>query len=269
MQVREINDETTALSSAVPIPMVGVLPVNAFLVKGDQPVLVDTGISPERDDFMASLRELIDPPDLRWIVLTHSDNDHVGSLAALLEEAPNARIVTSFITVGIAGVGPVPIPPERALMVRDGSTVELGDRTFTARRPPLFDNPGTLGFYDAKQDVLFGADCFGAPFSSPDGALADDVASTPAAEVMAGQLVWGAVDSPWALFTDEAGMRARFEQFVADDPSLVLSAHLPPIRADLARHVESLTKLPSAAPFVSPDQAAFEAFMAEMGGPPQ
>ena len=41
------------------------------------------------------------------------DRDHTGALMQLLAEAPNARVVTSFVSVGIMGVGNEPIPPER------------------------------------------------------------------------------------------------------------------------------------------------------------
>jgi glyoxylase-like metal-dependent hydrolase (beta-lactamase superfamily II) len=262
-----INDETTMFSSAVPIPTIGVLPVNAFLVKGEQPTLVDAGITPEADEFDAALRAVVDPADLRWILLTHADRDHTGLLMRLLDAAPDARVVTSFVSVGIMSVGSEPIPPERALLVRDGSTVDIGDRTLRAVRPPLFDNPGTVGFHDPKQNVLFSADCFGAPFASPDGALADDVADVPADDVAAGQLLWGSVDSPWAHFVDDARFAANLAAFVKDGPDTVLSTHLPPIRGDVDRHVANLSRLPSAPPVAPADQADLEKFLAEMGQP--
>jgi flavorubredoxin len=43
----------------------------------------------------------IDPADVRWIWLTHPDRDHTGGLYDLLEAAPQARVVTTFLGVGI------------------------------------------------------------------------------------------------------------------------------------------------------------------------
>ena len=267
MRTLAINDETTMFSSAVPIPTIGVLPVNAFLIRGEQPTLVDAGITPEQDDFEAALRALIDPADLRWIVLTHADRDHTGLLMRLLDAAPDARVVTSFVSLGIMSVGSEPIPPERAYLVRDGSTVDIGDRTLRAIRPPLFDNPGTVGFFDPKQNLLFSADCFGAPFASPEGALADDVDDVSADDVAAGQLLWGSVDSPWAHFVDDARFAANVAGFVKDRPDTVLSTHLPPIRGDVDRHVKVLSGLPSSTPVATADQADLEKFLAEMAQP--
>jgi glyoxylase-like metal-dependent hydrolase (beta-lactamase superfamily II) len=264
MRALPINAETTMFTSVVPIPTVGNLAVNSYLIRGEEPTLIDTGITPEVPEFDVALRELIEPNEIRWIVVTHADRDHVGALGRLLTEASNATVVTSLVTFGLMSVGSEPIPPERAFVVRDGSTHDIGDRTLRAVRPPMFDNPGTLAFFDPKQRILFSADCFGAPFSTPEAALAEDVAAIPDDELAPAQLLWGSVDSPWAHFVEEARFAENLNRFVQDRPDTVLSTHLPPIHGDLDRHVQTLTKLPSSTPYVTADQAALEAFMATM-----
>jgi hypothetical protein len=261
MRALQINDETTMFSSAVPIPMIGVLPVNAYLIKGEQPTLVDTNIATERDHFLAALQEQIDPADLRWLVITHADHDHVGAIAQLLAGAPHARVVTTFATVGIMSISDTPIPPERALVVRDGSTVDIGDRTLTLRRPPLFDNPGTVAVFDPKQQIMFSADSFGGPLGSIEDALVEDVGTLDADDVRNAQLVWGNFDSPWVHEVESGRFAESIGEFLADEPATVLSTHLPPIRSGLERYVETLTMLPASNPAPLPDQADLEAFM--------
>jgi len=264
MRALPINAETTMFTSVVPIPTIGNLAVNSYLIRGEEPTLIDAGITPEVPEFDVALRDLIDPSEIRWIFVTHPDRDHVGALGRLLTEAPNATVVTSLVTFGLMSVGSEPIPPERAFLVREGSTHDIGDRTLRAVRPPMFDNPGTLAFLDPKQNILFSADCFGAPLTTPEAALAEDVAAIPDDELAAAQLLWGSVDSPWAHFVDEARFAENLKRFVQDRPEKVLGTHLPPIHGDLDRHVETLTKLPSSTPYVTADQAALEAFMAAM-----
>ena len=58
----------------------GYVPVNSFLIKAKEPVLVDTGLGQDRDQFMKALESVIDPKDLKWIWLTHDDSDHTGSI---------------------------------------------------------------------------------------------------------------------------------------------------------------------------------------------
>jgi glyoxylase-like metal-dependent hydrolase (beta-lactamase superfamily II) len=264
MRVLPINDETTSFTSILPIPGLGVLPINAFVIKGSEPVLVDTGIFPEHDDFISAVESVIDPADLRWIWLTHADRDHTGALMTLLRLAPNARVVASFITVGIMSTGSEPIPPERAYLVRSGSEFDAGDRTLVALRPPTFDSPATLGLWDSKQRLLFTSDCLGGLLPTPEDALAEDVAQITEGDLTAGQMLWGSADSPWIHNVDEKRFGETLSEFASHDADTVLSTHLPPIHGNLDRHLKMLAMLPSAAPFVSPDQAELEALLATM-----
>ncbi|MCG7755016.1 MBL fold metallo-hydrolase, partial [Flavihumibacter cheonanensis] len=90
---------------------------------------------------------VIDPEDLRWIWLTHTDFDHIGALHQLLEENPRIRVITTFLGVGIMSLT-APLPMERVFLVNPGQDITVGDRTLTAVKPPVFDNPSTTGFYD-------------------------------------------------------------------------------------------------------------------------
>ena len=152
------------LTSSFPVPGFGLIPINAFVLHAEEPVLIDTGAVVESEDFMAALRSVIDPADLRWIWLTHTDADHIGSLHRLLAENPRVRVITTFLGVGIMGLS-APLPMDRVHLVNPGQTIGVGDRTLTAVRPPTFDNPITTGLYDDRSGALFSADCFGALLS--------------------------------------------------------------------------------------------------------
>ena len=88
------------LTSQFPIPGFELLALNAFVLHGEEPVLVDTGAVVESDEFMTVLRSVIDPSELRWIWLTHTDFDHIGTLHQLLAENPNLRVITTYLGVG-------------------------------------------------------------------------------------------------------------------------------------------------------------------------
>jgi flavorubredoxin len=57
--------DVDVVSSTAEIPGFGKLAINAFVIHAQEPVLVDTGAVRESDDFMAALRTVIDPADLR------------------------------------------------------------------------------------------------------------------------------------------------------------------------------------------------------------
>ena len=89
------------ITSNFPIPGYGLVPINSFVIKGSEPVLVDTGAVVESEEFMTALRSVIDPTDLKWIWVTHTDFDHIGGLHQLLAENPKLRVITTFLGVGI------------------------------------------------------------------------------------------------------------------------------------------------------------------------
>ena len=86
--------EIEVLTSNFQIPGYGFVPVNTFVIKGSEPILVDTGAAIESGEFMPALRSIIDPAELKWIWLTHTDFDHIGSLHQLLgHPAQDARFL--------------------------------------------------------------------------------------------------------------------------------------------------------------------------------
>jgi hypothetical protein len=251
------------LTTNFPVPGLGLVPINAFVLHGSEPVLVDTGTVLQSEDFMAALRSVIDPSDLRWIWLTHTDPDHIGSLHQLLAENPRLTVITTFLGVGIMGLS-APLPMDRVHLVNPGQSVALSDRTLTAFTPPVFDNPVTTGFYDDKSDALISADCFGALLAEVPQ-RAEDLSDE---DLRQGQMFWVMADSPWLCKVDGAIFAKDLDAVRDLSPSHVLSSHLPAASGtSLDRMLTSLDAARAASPFVGPDQAALEQLMASMGAP--
>ena len=55
IQVSGLADDVVALAHALPIPGLGFSPVNAYLVRAEQPLLVDSGLPASRPDFLQAL----------------------------------------------------------------------------------------------------------------------------------------------------------------------------------------------------------------------
>jgi flavorubredoxin len=248
------------LTSNFPIPGYGLVPINAFVIKGSEPILVETGSAIESAEFMDALRRVIDPADLRWIWLSHTDFDHIGSVHQLLRENPRLRVVTTFLGVGIMGLT-APLPLDRVYFVNPGEKVTLGNRTLTAVKPPVFDNPCTTGFYDNTSGVFFSSDCFGALLQTVPQSAAD----IPEQDLRDGQILWATIDSPWLHKVDKNAFASELETIRQISPTIVLSNHLPPAPGRLMeRFLGSLAAAPGAHPFVGPNQAAFEQMLKQM-----
>ena len=192
MHIHPIGD-VTVLNDHAEVPGLGFLPVNAFVLHAEQPVVIDTGLSTADKDFVSVLAEVLNPADVRWLWITHPDRDHTGGLWPLLEAAPTARLVTTFLGPGIMSLEWA-VPLDRVFLLNPGQALEFGDRHLHAFRPPLFDSPSTTGSLDARTGVLFSSDCFGAPMPSEELATSADVRAV-GGQVRDLQLLWASVDS--------------------------------------------------------------------------
>jgi hypothetical protein len=254
------------LTSSFPIPGMGFVPINAFVFHGSEPVLVDTGAVVESAEFLPALRSVIDPGELRWIWLTHTDADHVGTLHQLLGENSQLKVITTFLGAGIMSLF-APLPLDRVHLLNPGQKIRVGDRTLTAIKPPAFDNPCTTGFHDDKTGVFVSSDCFGALLQ----AVPQNAADLSDEDLRNGQVIWATVDSPWLHKVDSGAFAKELDGIRRMEPKMVLSSHLPAAGHEMTeRLLTSLAAVPTAQPFVGPDQVVLEQMLAQMTeGAPQ
>jgi hypothetical protein len=118
------------------------------------------------------------------------------------------------------------VPLERVHVVAPGDSVNVGDRELAAIKPVLFDNPMSVGIYDASSGALFWVDACGAilPRESKDAAeFSED-------ELRQGILAWESFDSPWVALAEGEKFVKLLGGVRTLAPELILSSHLPPAR---------------------------------------
>ncbi len=264
MNTYKAAPDIEVLTEDFPIPGYGQVPVNAFVIKGAEPILVDTGAMVHGAEFMSALESVIDPADLKWIWLTHPDLDHIGSLHRLLAVNPKLKVITTFLGVGIMSLID-PLPLDRVHLVNPGGKLTLSDRTLTAVKPPAFDNASTTGFFDDKSQVFFSSDCFGALLSS----VPQNAAEISDKDLRDGQTLWATIDAPRLHRVDTNLFAGALDTVRKMQPKMILSNHLPAAPGHMTeRLLASLAAAPAAQPFVGPDQAALEQMLAGMTAGP-
>lgn len=260
--IHHLAGDISLISMYEPVPGFGVLPVNVFLLKGTQNVLVDTGVYPHEADVLAFIESEVGPEGLDWVFLSHADRDHSGNLEAVLKAHPRARVIGNFPTFGkMSADFPLPLP--RFYAMNPGQAIETGDRTLQVFQPPLYDAGGSLGFYDAKSDVLFGADSFGAIIPAP----AVDLDEVPQEPLEAGFSLFNRANTPWVVDVEETRFAATLKQAASFGAKTVLATHLPVARSRTDELLRATAALPAQGPASMPDQAAIDAMLASMTGP--
>jgi len=244
----ELQPDVFVMPFHVPFAMPGAgrLYFQPLLIRGAQPVLVDTGGVRFTELYLKTLSTLIDPKDVRWIFLSHEDGDHAGGVSALLTHCPQARLITSF--AGLFKLFEHMDPPtilRRAYLLNPGEQLDVGDRTLVAIRPPLFDSPSSRGLFDARSRVLFTVDAYGAPVPhyEPFADAFDPEVFTR------GFNLWARFNYPWHEFVDIERMRALCAPLVDFAPSAVVSYHGPIHRGGmeaLAARTLDVCRLPPA-----------------------
>jgi len=137
---------------------------NSYLVKGEKGcAVIETAKEKYRAQFFENIFSLVDPLEITHIILNHTEMDHTGSLAALLEEAPSATVVSSKNAVPFIKAilnRDIEINP-----VGDGDSIDLGGLTLEFIQAPFLHWPDTMFTFVREQGILFPCDFFGSHFA--------------------------------------------------------------------------------------------------------
>lgn len=144
---------------------------NSYLIKGDQKTaLVDTVKEKFTDEFLANLASLVDFEALDYIVSNHTEPDHSGALARLLERAKNTKVVISKTAEQfLRQLLGKDIEP---LRVGTGDSLDLGGRQLQFVSAPFLHWPDTMLTY-LSDGILFPCDFLGCHYC--DDRLYDDL----------------------------------------------------------------------------------------------
>lgn len=139
---------------------------NSYVVKGSEKVAVFETVKAEFfDQYIERLQDLdIDISKIDYIVVDHTEPDHAGSVAKLLEFSPNAKVVGS--APAIKFMKEIANREFEAIVVGDGDTIGLGNKTLQFISAPFLHWPDSIYTYIPEDEVLITCDSFGSHYSS-------------------------------------------------------------------------------------------------------
>ena len=140
---------------------------NSYLVKGsEKTAIIDTMYPPKTGEYLKRLAEnQIGKVD--YIIANHGEQDHSGSIPALLEKYPNAIVLTNpKCAENIKNM--LHVPAEKIREVADGEEVSLGDKTLKFIFAPGVHWPDTMFTYIKEDNVICTCDFLGAHYTFSD-----------------------------------------------------------------------------------------------------
>ena len=137
---------------------------NAYLIIDEKVVLVDTVKAHLADEMLARIRAIIDPAKIDYIVSNHVEMDHSGSISAVLEHAPGAKVITSIM--GAKGLKRHYKTDWELQVVKSGDTLSIGKRTLAFVHVPMVHWPDSMVTYIPEDRLLLPNDGFGQHIAS-------------------------------------------------------------------------------------------------------
>lgn len=166
--VGAIDWDRRLFDSLIPLP--DGTSYNAYLIKGStKTALLDTVDPAKTDVLMSSLRGV---EKLDYVVVHHAEQDHSGSLPAVLEKYKDAKVVCNAKCREFL-IDLLHLPENRITTVADGETLDLGGKTLEFIFTPWVHWPETVSTFLKEDGILFSCDLFGSHLSFP-GLYIDD-----------------------------------------------------------------------------------------------
>ena len=138
---------------------------NAYLIKEEKTVLIDTVWKPHSTEFIDNLEKEIDLKKIDFIVANHGEVDHSGSLPALMEKIPNTPIYCT--ANGVKSLtGQYHHPEWNYQVVKTGDSIDIGNgKKLIFVEMKMLHWPDSMATYLTGDNILFSNDAFGQHFA--------------------------------------------------------------------------------------------------------
>lgn len=134
---------------------------NSYVIVDDKIAVMDTVDARKTDEWLGNLELELGGKSPDYLVISHLEPDHSGSIQAVTEKYPEMKLVSNskvfnmlpqFFELNIE---------EKKVVVAEGDTLELGSHTLTFVMAPMVHWPEVMVEYESSEKVLFSADAFG------------------------------------------------------------------------------------------------------------
>ena len=137
---------------------------NAYLIKDEKTVLIDTVWEPLTEAFLQRLKEVTDISKIDYVVINHAEPDHSGALPVIMEYCPNAIIYAS--RNGKESIERHYHKQWNINIVKTGDKINIGENDLIFVEAAMLHWPDSMFTYLTGKNILFSNDAFGQHFAS-------------------------------------------------------------------------------------------------------
>lgn len=202
---------------------------NSYYIDAPKKTLVDIAKEKFLDTYLAKLATVTNPAEISYIVCNHTEPDHSGSLRKLLAIAPDAVVVGSGNAIRY--LEDILNIPFKSQVVKDGDTLDLGDKTLRFVSAPNLHWPDSIYSYLEEEKLLFTCDSFGAHYCKAE--MTDDLTTD---YISAHKYYFDVIMRPFSRF-----MLKAIERVKALDPEYICPGHGPILHSSV-KQIVALTE---------------------------
>lgn len=140
---------------------------NSYVMKaGDKIVLFETAKAKFFDKYLENLKEVIDVTKIDYLVVSHTEPDHAGSVEKLLDYSPQMKILATGCALGF--LKEIVNRDFVGIAVRDEQKMTIGNRTLRFMFVPNLHWPDTMYTFIEEEQILVTCDSFGSHYCLPE-----------------------------------------------------------------------------------------------------
>lgn len=138
---------------------------NAYLITGAKNVLIDTVHAEYFDEYLSNIQSIIDVSKIDCLIMNHTEPDHSGSVAKLLEANPN---ITVYCTMAAKKyLSGITNEDFKCVVVKQGDKLDFGSGALEFIIAPLLHWPDSMFTWMPSEKILFTCDFLGAHYCEP------------------------------------------------------------------------------------------------------
>ncbi|WP_242964947.1 FprA family A-type flavoprotein [Scatolibacter rhodanostii] len=138
---------------------------NAYTIVGsEKTALIETAKEVFVEDYIREVQELVGANKVDYIIVNHTEPDHSGSIARLLDLNPEIEIIGT--TAALSNLKEILNRSFKSRVAKEGDEISLGDKTLRFIMAPNLHWPDTMFTYIPEEKMLFTCDSFGAHYGT-------------------------------------------------------------------------------------------------------